>query len=281
VKCFQALALTALTLVATSTARAADAQYISQCVNAAMQQAQAAGAYSDYGMATNSFSLLGGWISTGRELQYSMTLEAGTSYLFVGAGDEDVADLDLSVNDGETAVADTEDDNTPWVHLEAQETCEVTITLTNFKGSGQPDFCIFIILQSQGGEGKVKNLNAAAQGLVQIVTALDNQWSTDLAADASGFCLVGGLFGAEGELGISREFKKGSYMIVGWGDGKAQDLDAFVQDEEGETIAEDTDTDSTPVVTFESTGGRGSLHLRMHAAKGNAFGLMMVLKQKK
>lgn len=278
-KCSQALALSLLALVATSTARAGDGKYISECVDRAVQQAQAAGQYSSYGMATNSFSLLGGWITTGHALQYQLHLEAGKGYLFVGAGDGDVADLDLSVDDGESAVEDSEDDNTPWVHVQAENACDVTVTLTNFKGSGQPDFCVFIILESGGGEGKAANMKAAAQQLVQIVGALPAEWTTDLAEDASSFCLLGGLFGSGGELGITRSFQEGAYMIVGWGDGKAQDVDAYVQDAaSGEVVAEDTEEDNTPVCLFESSGGAGTLGLRMHQAKGNAFGVMMVMK---
>lgn len=256
----------------------AQTQYITECVGRATQQAKSAGEYTGYGTATSSFSLLGGWITQGRSLSYSMTLEGGRSYLFVGGGDSDVKDLDISVSDGESAVEDTETDNTPFVHVEAESTVEVTITLTNYAGSGQPDFCALIILQKGGGAGNLTSLDQAASGLVQLIDALAEDWGTD----TSSWCVLGGLFGAGGELGIHRNFDRGDYLLVGWGDGAATDLDAAVADGEGELVAVDTEEDKTPVVPFEVTGNglRGTLMLRMAASRGNAFGVCTVLKQR-
>lgn len=273
-----ALSLALLALGA-GTARA-EGEYISECVQRAVQQAGAAGDYTGYGMATDSFCLLGGWIATGGELQFTVNFNAGTSYLLVGGGDSDVKDLDISVSDGENTVEDVETDNTPFVHLGAEETVEATITLRNHQGSGQPDFCVLLILQSEGGDGSAASLNAAAQGLVKAVSGVGGGWSTEAAEDPSGWCLVGGLFGAGGELGIGRSFSAGSYALVGFGDSKCQDLDCFVSNEEGEEIAADTETDSTPVVQFDASGDAvGSLNLRMHAANGNAFGVGIILKK--
>lgn len=270
----------ALLALSASAARA-EGEYISECVQRAVQQANTAGQYSGYGMATNSFCMLGGWISTGGELQYSMTFEAGTSYLIVGAGDSDVRDLDIAVSDGSNSLEDSETDNTPFVHFGFEEPVQATITLKNYQGSGQPDFCIMLILQSEGGEGNAPSLNAAAQGLVRAVGGVGGGWSTEAASDPSGWCLVGGLFGTGGELGLSRNFSEGSYALVGFGDAKCKDLDCAVVGEDGEAVAADTETDSTPVVQFEASGDvTGSLVLRMHEANGNAFGVALILKKR-
>lgn len=272
------LALSLLVAVA-GTARA-EGEYITECVQRATQQAGAAGEYSGYGMASNSFCLLGGWIGTGGELQFTTNFEAGTSYLIVGAGDRDVKDLDLGVQNGEDLIADTDDDNTPFVHIEATESVEATIRLVNQSGSGSPDFCVLIILQSEGGDGNAAAMNAAAAGLVKAVSGVGGGWSTAAAEDPSGWCLVGGLFGTGGELGLERGFSAGHYALVGFGDANCEDLDCFVANEEGEPIAADTETDSTPVVQFDADGdAQGALGLRMHESKGNAFGLGIILKK--
>jgi hypothetical protein len=261
------------------TARA-EGEYITECVTRATQQAQTAGKYTGYGMANNTFCLLGGWIGTGGELSFTANFEAGTSYLIVGAGDRDVKDLDLGIQNGENLIADTEDDNTPFVHVEATESVEATITLVNETGSGSPDFCVVIILQSEGGEGNTANMNAAAAGLVKAVGGVGGGWSTAAAEDPSGWCLVGGLFGSGGELGMSRGFSAGHYALVGFGDSQCKDLDCYVANAEGEPVAADTETDSTPVVQFDSNGeASGSLSLRMAEADGNAFGVAIILKK--
>lgn len=267
-----------LTLMALGAGNArAEGEYISECVQRAAQQAATAGEYTGYGTVADGFCLLGGWISTGGELQYSLNLEAGTSYLIVGAGDRDVKDLDISVSDGSSTVEDVEDDNTPFVHLAAEDTVEATITLRNHQGSSQPDFCVLIILQSQGGDGNADALVQAAQGLVKAVGGVGGGWSSD----PSDWCLVGGLFGTGGEAGINRSFEAGEYALVGFGDSACKDLDASVTDDEGNPVATDEETDSTPVVPFavEGDGVSGTLNLKMHEAKGNAFGVAIVLKK--
>lgn len=271
-----------LAVVGAGTAQA-QSEYISECVGNAVKQAQAAGDYSGYGMLSNSFCLLGGWITKGHMLQYTVTLQEGHSYLFVGAGDRDVKDLDLSVSDGTNTVEDTETDNTPFVHVQAESTVEVTITLTNYDGSGEPDFCAMIILEDEGGQANLGSLNQAATGLCQLLDKLGNEWETDKASDGSSWCVMGGLMGTGGELGISRSFAPGTYVLVGWGDSRAGDVDASVANGEGEVVAADTETDNTPVVPFEVSGGEalsGTLHLAMAQAKGNAFAICAVLKQK-
>jgi len=244
-------------------------------------QAGAAGDYHGYGMASNGFCLLGGWITQGRTLQYSMNLEQGSSYLYVGAGDRDVQDLDISVNDGTNTVEDTETDNTPFVHVDAQSNCEVTITVTNYHGSGQADFCVMIILESEGGQANIQSLNDAAQGLVQLI---DNAhgFATDQATDASSWCIMGGLFTQGQEFGITRAFSRGHYEIVGWGDSRAKDLDSSVHNTDGSEVASDTETDNTPIVPFDVNGKgttRCTVNLKMYNSKGNAFGVCAILRQ--
>lgn len=256
----------------------AEGEYISECVQRAAQQAATAGEYTGYGTATDGLCLLGGWVASGGELQYSLPLEAGTSYLIVGAGDRDVEDLDISVSDGESTIEDAEDDNTPFVHLEAQEATEATITLTNFAGSGEPDFCVVIILQSKGGAGDADELVQAANNLVKAVGNVGGGWSSD----PDGWCLVGGNFTSGEEQGIYRGFAPGHYALVGFGDSNCKDLDASVTDDEGNAVAVDEETDSTPVVEFdvEGDGVSGNLMLKMHESKGNAFGVAVVLKKR-
>jgi hypothetical protein len=290
----------ALLVAATAGPAAAQSRYISESVNAAVDQAKAAGSYSGYGAPGNSFCILGGWLTQGQVLRYSMTLEDGKGYLFVGGADSDVKDLDLSVGDGKNNVEDTETDNTPWVHIEDGGGNEVTITLTNYQGSGQPDFCCFIILEEGGAAGSHKALKEAAANLVawtDRVTApaapsgagashASSGATTDSSASGyhsdntpgpGSFCLFGGLFGTGGELGFHRPFVAGSYAVLGLGDKNAQDVDLKV--EQGDTeVVSDTATDATPVVEFNVPNDeRLTVTLRMHQSKGNSFGVGLIL----
>lgn len=265
----------ALLFAAASPVRA-DTQYVVQCVDAAVEQAKAAGDYSGYGAAGNSFCVLGGWLSTGETLSYKMNLEGGKGYLFVGGGDKDVADLDLQVHDGEDAVEDTDDDNTPWVHVKAESDCEVTINLLNFKGSGEADFCAFIILEEGGADGSTKALTGAVRGLCK---ELDKVQTHGIEKTAGAISFMGGLFGTGGELGIHRNFAPGEYALVGYGDSNAEDVDLTLH--EGDTlVAEDSDDDATPVVQCKvGEEARGTVRLKMFKSKGNAWGMCAVLEK--
>jgi hypothetical protein len=274
-------ALGALLLVAaTASPAAAQSRYISESVNAAVDQAKAAGNYSGYGAPGNSFCILGGWLTQGQVLRYSMTLEEGKGYLVVGGADSDVKDLDLSVNDGTNNHEDTETDNTPWVHVQAESSTEVTITLTNYQGSGSPDFCCFIILEEGGAAGSHKALKEAATNLV---TMTDRQiekapgFHTDNTPGPGSFCLFGGLFGTGGELGFHRPFVEGTYAVEGLGDKNAQDVDLKVE-EDGTELVSDTDTDTYPLVNFTVPNDkRLTITMRMHASKGNSFAVGLIL----
>lgn len=257
-----------------SPARAAESKYVVECVDAAVKQANSAGDYSGYGAATNSFCVLGGWLSTGESFKYKMPVQKGKGYLFVGAGDRDVADLDISVTDGTETVSDTEHDNTPWVHVGADSNVDATITVTNFKGSGEADFCCLVILEEGGADGSGKALMSAVRGLAAQLDKIDGV-GTEKTGGA--ICFMGGLFGTGGKLGIERPFAPGEYGLVGYGDKNCVDLDLGLY-EGGELVAEDTGKDATPVVECEvSANARGVVQLRMHEAKGNAWGLCVVL----
>lgn len=262
----------------------AQSEYVTECVANAVKQAQAAGDYSGYGVLSDGFCLLGGWISEGKVLQHRLTLQAGRSYLFVGAGDRDVVDLDLAVSDGTSEVKDEETDSTPFVHLKAERTVEVTVTLTNFDGSGEPDFCALIILEDEGGQASLSSLSQAAAGLVQAIDKVAEQYETDRTGELSSWCLLGALMTTGQQLGMSRTFTPGGYLLVGWGDSRARDVDAGVANAEGEVVAADTEADTTPVVEFTVGGAQplsGTLLLAMPDAKGNAFAVCALLKQKK
>lgn len=276
-----ASAMLAGLLTASAASAEDDTVYIRECVTAAVEQAKTAGSYTGYGAATNTFSLLGGWLATGQTLEYEMQVEAGKGYLFVGAGDRDIKDLDLSVTDGEATVEDTEDDNTPFVHIEAKADATIRITMTNFTGSGEPDFCTFIILEEGGAEGSGKALVAAATELARVCAEVEQKTGVKTDKSPGLACLMGGLFGTGGELAMNRTFHEGKYALVGWGDQNAEDIDVALT-EGDEVIARDTETDATPVVPFEVAGDTTcGLEVKMFKAKGNAYGLLAVLKEQK
>lgn len=277
------LVIGALALGAMGSARG-QTEYIAECVqrgvDAAGRAIEAAEGMT-FGMNTNGYCLLGGWVKQGESLEYSMTLQANTCYVIIGAGDRDVADLDIALKQGDTVLEkDEQEDNIPGVVVQFDQQVEATLVVTNYKGSGQADFCSVIIMESDGGQANVTSLNQAAQGLCQIINKQAG-FITD-GQTTSGWCMFGALLQSGGEHGVTRRFEPGTYRLVGWGDSRAKDVDARVTNGDGETVAEDVLEDNQPVVDFEVTGKsplEGSFFLKMHQAKGNSFAVCAVLKR--
>lgn len=274
-----------LALCAMGAARA-QTEYVSECVSRGVEAAGRVIAGAEgvtFGMNSNGYCLLGGWVKQGESLEYNMTLAANTAYVVIGAGDRDVADLDMQFKSGDQVLEkDEQEDNIPVLVVQFEQEVEATLVVTNYKGSSpsQADFCSIIILESDGGQAQVTALNQAAQGLCEIINKQAG-FTTD-GQVSSGWCVFGSLLQSGGEHGVTRRFAPGTYRLVGWGDSRAKDVDARVANGEGETVAEDVLEDNQPVVDFEVTGKEpleGSFFLKMHQAKGNSFAVCAILKK--
>lgn len=69
---------------------------------------------------------------------------------------------------------------------------------------------------------------------------------------AEGTCIVAGFLDKDGSMSLTRPFIGGeTYVLLGGGDDNAIDVDIEIYDKSDQKVAEDTETDASPVVTFK------------------------------
>ncbi len=254
--------------------------YVGEGVAKAIEQASAARDLTGFGLRSGGFCLLGGFVEEGKELAYTARLQAGKGYLFVGAGDADVHDLDLVVaaKDGSVHEVDVDDDSTPFVFVAPEHTGEFTITLSLASGSGSQDFSLVIVLETDGLKGSLATLEQASHELNAVISAAAEQVNLGFDAAPNSFCLLGALLKDGADQTLTRSFAAHTkYVIVGWSDSHAKDFDIAVKRGK-EILVQDVEDDNTPVVVFECPKNeRLGLNLEMFSAGKPAFAIAAVL----
>lgn len=208
-------------------------------------------------------SLFGAYLAKGEYEGLTMQFSGGEEYLLIGAGDEDITDLDLAIvsTSGSVIVKDEKRDALPILHYTPQITGRRTIRLINFDAA-RSGFCAMIILK--------KNYSSSMT-FDQISEALDNviamaQLSGVLTA-ATGFakntfCLFGGRVAQGAEMYLYNvSLPYGKYLFVGAGSNNISDVDIFaIQQYESDNIAgavvcKDVEEDRTPFCSFSASSG--------------------------
>ncbi|MFX0200704.1 MAG: hypothetical protein ACFFCW_31680, partial [Candidatus Hodarchaeota archaeon] len=110
--------------------------------------------------------LFGAYLPEGESQSLSSHFEKGVDYYVLGAGDDDIIDLDLALlsTTGEVLQEDTDDDATPILQFMPNYSGNMTLKITNFS-SVQDGFCVMVIL---------KRSYSGNFSLYQIAEALDN-----------------------------------------------------------------------------------------------------------
>ncbi len=258
-------------------------EYVAEGIANAIEQAKTARDLSGFGCRSDGFCLLGGFVEQFKELSYTTALESGKGYLFVGAGDRDVKDMDLTVTatDGTFYKGDLEQDATPWVYVEPEKSTDFKITMALPKSDsplGSTDFCIVVVLESDGLEGSLDTLGQSAQELNAIVGAIAKDAEVSFDTAQGSFCLLGALLADGGERKLTRSWKgEVSYVCAGWSDASAKDFDLDIKKED-EVLHQDIDDDATPVVTFTpAEDGRLTFRLGMFSAEKPSFAIAAIL----
>ncbi|CAN5751161.1 hypothetical protein BH23PLA1_BH23PLA1_05160 [soil metagenome] len=205
--------------------------------------------------------LFGYLLDEGAERGMVREFQAGRSYIILGAGDDDVIDMDIwitPINQPESRlVEDVEVDATPVIEFRPSRTGQYAINIQNYQSRGR-GFCCFVVLEQRPGK-------QVGSGLMSLAEALDN--SIELARIAGLFFanefpsnnLV--LFGGKFDQGQSSytydlSYPQGDYVVVATGSKAIDDVDLFVarqhqhRDRNGIRMAQDDEVDNTPMCEF-------------------------------
>jgi hypothetical protein len=209
----------------------------------------------------DNVSVLGSFVQPGRRSSFTLPLNAGDSYAFVGGGDDDAEDVDIAIADdrGVVVAKDSAADANPVVFYRAPRTATYTVTL-HLYDARVASFLALAVLTDGASRYSVPLENvvtAMAMSLVQAAAIertrggaryheSDNQWA---------------IFGQVVRPGqsmriVNLTMDERVHSIAAAGDGSSQDLDLFFR-RDGRLLVADQDADSIPVVNYRTPGGGG------------------------
>lgn len=188
---------------------------------------------------------------------FSMDLVAGQSYSVVGFCDKDCSDLDITVYapNGSEVAEDSATDDAPVVTFNATQSGRYKLAVKMYECSVSP--CFFSAAVYRGtGSGAMTPMQAVGnQDTNQFDQQVLNQ--LDLLENESTGRGMTRLFrsplfrldeGASQDYNVTLTGGK-TYMIAGVCDNDCPDMDIKLLDASGNEIAEDTQTDSVPIVS--------------------------------
>jgi hypothetical protein len=259
-------------------ARAQDGKYILDASTRVGQLVDEAG-QTGYRLPSDAVALGGGWLRKSEQTWitlYSVTLEKGQEYLFVGAGDADTRNLDLQVlgTGGQVVAQDAATDAVCKVPYGCNESGRYTVRMRLFASEKDfPCFCLGVTL--------AKSNNAAVKGGKFIVEAakrlsrlVDDGRKAGYKLPLNGLALVGGWL-RQGEnnwvdfYNVSVDEGK-TYRFLAAGDDDAIDLDLRVLSGNGRVVAEDVALEPEAAVQHRAAATeRCPMRLRLYASDRN------------
>ncbi|MGI0016060.1 MAG: hypothetical protein ACREBU_21780, partial [Nitrososphaera sp.] len=135
--------------------------------------------------------LFGAYLKNGESQNLTMTFQEGIDYLIIGAGDDDIADLDLKLlsTTGGVLAEDTDSDATPILKFSPGFSRKVTLQIKNYN-SARSGFCVFVILQeSYSGNFSMRQI---AEALDNVITGSQIPYLFASRFARNTFCLFGG-----------------------------------------------------------------------------------------
>jgi hypothetical protein len=206
--------------------------------------------------------LFGYLLNPGSQKGMTRPFQAGRTYLILGAGDNDVADLDMWITpegqDQVRLVQDTDPDPVPGFRFTPPWSGKFTVHINNVQSRG-PSFCCFVVLVQ---------VNQPTLAAIQMSEALDRAIALGrlrgLFAKAfprNGLVLFGGkFFQNDASSSYDLALPADTYVAMAAGSANVQDVDLFVTQQfrrgdcAGVQIAKDIANDPTPICVFRSNG---------------------------
>jgi len=233
--------------------------YMAQAVERVLDGAGIATKDTEYGFIDGQFCVLGAYLPKEQTVSMSFKLKAGTSYMFIGGGDDDANDVDLYLKNaaGTTLARDEEEDATPIVAFEPTTSGSYSLVLNLQNSDTKASFCALVALQEGGFEVPVSNLDAATKSCLEFCAIVSEKMGSASFHQKTGeWALYGGLLKSGSSNTISGlDFEAASHAIVATGDDNTTNIDLALLDANGATVEEDIAKDATPIVTHDMQKG--------------------------
>jgi hypothetical protein len=206
-------------------------------------------------------AVLGAFVQPGRSSSFRFPLRAGEVYSFIGGGDDDARDVDITVTDdtGRSVATDTDTSADPVVVFRAPRDGAYTVKLELYDAPVASFLALAVLTDSPNRYTVPIDIvvSAMTKSLVQAAY-LDRSRGGARYHDADNQWAIFGQVLRQGEsMRISNLTMDGrNHTIVAAGDETAQDIDLFVR-RSGRLIGADEDKDPIPMVTQWTTAGGG------------------------
>ena len=211
-------------------------------------------------------------------------LTGGTKYVFVGGGDDDVSDIDITIsNSGGTALAsDTKNDNFPIVEFTPSYSGAYTLKLLNY--SYKLAFCALAVLEEGGVGLPVDNIDDAIDKIFKLCRNVNNEttrriWFLD---EDNQWCFYGYVLGNSDDQTVNHiRLGGGIRYVMAAADGNASDIDACIMNSSAEVAYHcDKEPDATPIVRYNSSEySEYGIKLTDARSNGKTFVMACILKE--
>lgn len=247
-------------------------EYMAQAVARTLVTARAADTLGGYGFAQGT-SFLGGFLKVDRSATLVTTLNAGEQYMLLAAGDDDARDVDVILrreSSGAIVASDTDSSAGAVVFFTPNRTDRYTIEVKLHDSSAYGSFVSAAILSRNGTSVPIDRLAEASAGLLQRVEV--SRLAGGLSGLGVGFNAGDGqwaVFGAVLRPGehtriYNNTLGPGSRLFIASGDGRARDVDLFIDNNnEQRVLWQDIDDDATPVIHQFTTPGRYGIRYKL------------------
>ncbi len=236
----------------------APGKYMAQAVGEMMATVRQLTDMSEFGYADDEAAcLVGVYLLPGAKYSIWRPFEAGRTYALCAGGDEDATDVDLEVLDseGNVVVKDTSVDRGAAFLFTPLRSGKYSLRVTLY-GSKREAFCAFAIMQRGGCDVPIVNLTTAGDGFLTLCRSVLTVRGGKLGflTESNQAALFGVILrGGRGTEVTDVRMGAGTRLVLGAGDTQAQDLDIKVHTMGGSLVAEDVETDATPVNIFSTS----------------------------
>jgi hypothetical protein len=255
--------------------------FMAQALGRVTELARRIAESEDVGLVRGTTCFLGALMDPGEKISMVYELQAGQTYVFVAAADEDAGDVDLHVLDsaGEMLEQDIELDPTPIVVFTPAKTGKYTMTL-EMADAEIASFAAVAVLRKGEAPHSLDAITTCRNRILRAGEIAARQGRPVGFMDVENRWAIYGTILAKGESTTVTNVSTdgGDHLFVAVGDDDATDVDLKLMDGAGATVKEDVAADATPLFTMAMPSGRAfQLEISNADAKGPALVMASVL----
>jgi hypothetical protein len=224
-------------------------------------------------------NFMGAFLQVGGSVSYRTTLVYGKKYAFIGGGDNDATDIDITVTSPSgTEYKDVKPDKVPIVQFTAYSSGEYTIKLSMPAASRQSFCCLAILIE--GGYAISENtLSTTVNKMINYANSVNSTTSQTINFHdlSNQWCLFGG-FVNKGESVSVSSLNLGylDHIVIASGDNNINDLDLCVY-RNSTAIVCDRDDDPRPYTSLTSYGSGYEITAKNYDSDARSFVMFCIL----